>query len=309
MSKIVFFNHYHRGDLHTHKEFIRQIQNELPEFEFEYLHNNPAKLLLDLGIPTVGNPNHLNSKEPFYAGDGVLYVNTWVGCDWDIFCKHGGINMHTLCEQWENIFEGINQVFETELKLNPSKEHYLPRIDYTKFDTSNIDSFLDNDGLLVLICNNVPNSNQSFDSDMSPQINSLAKQYPTVTFVCTNKFTTEETNIAFTQDIIKNTEGIDLQEISYLSTHCDIIIGKNSGPYVFCETCDNYMDASKTFISFNIINPSVEGIQETMSNGLDLQCKYITVPIENVKITDKDTKTIIDVMTGEIDEKIKTRVR
>jgi hypothetical protein len=142
MPKIVFFNHYHRGDLHTHKEFIRQIQNELPEFELEYLHNNPAKLLLDLGIPTVGDPNHLNSKEPFYAGEGVLYINTWVGCDWDIFCKHGGINMHTLCEQWENIFEGINEVFETNLKLNPSKEHYLPRIDYTKFDTKNIDDFL-----------------------------------------------------------------------------------------------------------------------------------------------------------------------
>jgi hypothetical protein len=139
-------------------------------------------------------------------------------------------------------------------------------------------------------------------------IQDLAKQFPNVTFICTNKFALEATNIAFTEDIIKNTEGIDLQEISYLSRHCDIIVGKNSGPYVFCETYENYMDNSKAFISFNIINPSVDGIKETMSNGLDLKCKYTTVPIENVKLTDKDADTIVDIMTGKINEKIKTRV-
>ena len=68
------------------------------------------------------------------------------------------------------------------------------------------------------------------------------------------------------------------------------------------------MDNSKAFISFNIINPSVDGIKETMSNGLDLKCKYTTVPIENVKLTDKDADTIVDIMTGKINEKIKTRV-
>ena len=52
MAKIVFFNHFHRGDLHTNKEYIRQIMQELPDVEFEYLHANPNKLLLDLNIPT-----------------------------------------------------------------------------------------------------------------------------------------------------------------------------------------------------------------------------------------------------------------
>ena len=61
----------------------------------------------------------------FYADDDVLYINTWVGCNWDVFCKHGGINMHTLYEQWEGIVETINETFGTDIKLREEKESYL----------------------------------------------------------------------------------------------------------------------------------------------------------------------------------------
>ena len=126
MSKIVFFNHFHKGDLHTHKEFIRHVQFELSDFTFEYMHSNAAKLTAELNIPLVGTPNDLNNKDPFYADDDVLYINTWVGCNWDVFCKHGGINMHTLYEQWEGIVETINETFGTDIKLREEKESYLP---------------------------------------------------------------------------------------------------------------------------------------------------------------------------------------
>jgi len=303
MPKIVFFNHYHRGDLHTHKEFIRQLQQELPDFDFEYLHNNPAKLIEDLGISTTGTPEHLNNKEPYYYDGNELYINTWVGCDWDIFCKHGGINMHTLYEQWENIFNTINSVFDKNIQLKTSKEEYLPRIDYTTLNTSSIDTYVNsNKQKKVLICNNVPHSNQSFVSDMKDIINDLAFKNIGIDFICTNKFASEEENVIFTTDIIDTDDGIDLREISYLSTKCDIIVGKNSGPYVFCETYDNFMDKNKTFISFNIKNPAFDDIKETMSNGLDIECNYTAIPIENVNLTDADTFSIIAALNGALNE-------
>lgn len=298
MSKIVFFNHYHRGDLHTNKEFVKHLKELMPETEFEYLHKNPDVLTEEYGIRRVGTPDHLDHKTPFYRDDKTLYINTWVGCWWDIFCKHGGINMHTLYEQWSNIFNMVNSFFEKNFSLKKQKELYLPKIDYSYLDVNSIVQYLDSGNRRkILICNNVPSSNQSFVSDMQEFIDILAEKHSNTDIICTNKITTKHKNVLFTNDIIKVNKDSDLQEISFLSRHCDYIIGKNSGPYVFCETYDNYMDENKTFISFNIKNPQFDTIKETMSNGLDLKCKYNAVPIINPNLIKSDIdniKTILD---------------
>jgi hypothetical protein len=297
MSKIVFFNHFHKGDLHTHKEFIRHVQSELSDFTFEYMHNNVAKLTAELDIPLIGAPNDLNNKDPFYADDDVLYINTWVGCNWDVFCKHGGINMHTLYEQWEGIVETINETFGTDIKLRKEKESYLPKIDSKLLTTDKIEDYLltaDEGVRKVLICNNTPMSNQSFKSNMKEHILPFAEMYPDTHFICTNKFDTEgNSNIKFTDDIVGPVQDGDLQEISYLSRNCDVIIGKNSGPFVFCETYDNYMDDTKKFISFNTKHPDYEDVQETMSNGLKLKCSYKAIPILSNDLTEQDHENIM----------------
>jgi hypothetical protein len=296
MSKIVFFNHLHRGDLHTHKEFIRQIQEETVGISLEYLHNNPSKLTDDLDIPRTGEPNHLDRSTPFYQDDGVLYVNTWVACNWDLFCKHAGINMPLLYEQWGNIFPTINSFFDTNLSLKAAKEDYLPRIDYTKLNTKNIDLYLQEKKRRILICNNVPASNQSFNYDMADYINEYAGKSPDTDFICTSKFAANFSNIKFTSEIITTAGDCDLLEISYISKFCDVIIGKNSGPYVFCETYENYMDENKTFISFNMKHPDYDTIRETMSNGVDYKCKYYALPILDPNLSPTDKTTIRDIL-------------
>jgi len=296
MSKIVFFNHFHKGDLHTHKEFIRHLQAEMPNTTFEYMHNNAEKLTAELNIAKIGTPADLNNTVPFYQDDDTLYVNTWVGCNWDVFCKYGGINMHTLYEQWEGNIAQINEVFNTNIKLYKKKEDYLPKINYSLLNTDTIDNYIDSnrEGRKVLICNNEPQSNQSFNSNMREHILPFAEMYPDTDFICTNKFDTDgNKNIKFTSDIIGEVADGDLLEISYLSSHCNIIIGKNSGPYVFCETYDNYMDTNKSFISFNSKHPDYEDIQETMSNGLSLKCSYSAIPIFNNSLNEKDHESIM----------------
>jgi len=301
MPKIVFFNHYHRGDLHTNKEFIKILRSSLPSnFQYEYLHNNPAILTEEFKVKKTGTPNHLDHKTKFYEDGDTLYVNTWVGSDWEIFCKHGGINMFTLYDQWKAIYEKIGDYFRTDgIILYQDMRKYLPTIDYSVTKKTNIYNYIKNSPTegRMLICNNVPNSNQSFAGNMSEYIIPLASENPHVHFICTNKFPNDLKNILYTEDIIGPTEETDLLEISHLSMYCDVIVGKNSGPYVFCETYSNYMNSDKTFISFNTKNPQFDTIKETMSNGLDIRCRYITVPIENnVNLTDDDKLNILNAL-------------
>ena len=75
-----------------------------------------------------------------------------------------------------------------------------------------------------------------------------------------------QTNTFWESNRQKNT--CDLNEISYLSTCCDVIIGKNSGPFVFCETKDNLMDERKKIVSFS------KGPKESMSYGIEKKCEY-----------------------------------
>jgi len=303
MSKIIFFNHYHRGDLLTHKEFIRQLQNEMPDFTFEYMHFNHPKLTRDLNIPVIGAPENLDAKTPFYQDDGVLYINTWIGCFWDIFCEHGGINMNSLWHQWDKILDTINGHFNTEIALRADKESYLPKIDFTKFDVSSIDEFLKtHTNKKILICNGPPKSGQSFADNMQDFINLAAEESPNIDFICTTKFVTTLNNVLFTDNIIVDNEiedkrapwedreinNCDLQEISYLSEHCDAIVGKNSGPFVFCETYNNYMNPNKKFLSYNVSWGIGKPPSETMSNGLDIKCKYTITPISDISTLSAD---------------------
>ena len=301
MPKIVFFNHYHRGDMHTQKEYVKQVMRELSNFEFEYKHYNPSKLTNEFGISHTGVPSQLNHKQKFYEQGDTLFVNTWVGCDWDIFCKHGGINMHTIYEGWGIIFNKINDVFGCNIKLLDSKEEYLPRINYNFIDKEGIDYYIENNQPegRMLICNNNPNSGQSFAGNMEEYIVALAEENPDVHFICTDNISKDVDNIIYTKDIIGDVGETDLLEVSYLSRFCDVIIGKNSGPYVFCETYDNFMDENKTFISFNTKNPAYDTIMETMSNGLALKCKYTAVPIiNNRNLTDQDKINILSAIVN-----------
>ena len=301
MNKIVFFNHYHRGDLHTSKEFVKEVMNKLPNVEFEYWHSNPEIILQEIGIgPSAQKtPALLDKSKALMKTKDALFINTWVGCQWDVFCKHGGINMHTLYEQWQNLYKGINKFFETDLKLNKSKELYLPRIDFDKINQkakANIDKKLKSEySKKVLICNNTPASTQSFTFNIDNEIKEIAEKNPDIWFILTNQILEQEKNISYTSDIIGTKQDPDLQEISYLSSYMDVIVGKNSGPFVFCETYDNYMDKDKTFVSFNTKHKDYDDIKETMSNGLKIKCKYNAVPILNITDrNDEDIKNIVN---------------
>jgi hypothetical protein len=291
MANFIFFNHFHRGDLFTSKEFVRQIMTELKGHDFSYQHYNPWKILYDLNFSSQERGIHpsLLPQQKFLMGyqKSLMAINTWIGVWGDIFTKHGGVNLLTLTESWAEIFKEINQEYGTDLKIKNDPSLYLPWIDYKRFEIHSIDSWLSEykDRKKILICNGKPMSNQSFDSNLQIEITLLALKHPDVVFICTEPIELSEhcKNVFFTDKIIndelvfskltfwennRDNNTCDLNEISYLSTHCDVIIGKNSGPFVFCETRDNLMDGRKKIVSFS------KGPKESMSYGIEKKCEY-----------------------------------
>lgn len=298
INKIVFFNHYHRGDIFTHRGFIQHLQKLLPNIKFEYLHFNHPKLTRDLEIPLVGDPSRFSKKLRYQKEGSILYINTWVGAYSKLFKIYKGLNMNFLMHQWKEIFSFI----ENEMKCNifmKKKEDYLPSIDFNYYDTSKIDSFFLNyqNKKSVLLCNGSPKSKQSFLYNMASYIISIAKKYPDCIFICTEKFENSQDNIFFTDDIIKCSEEeskrapwedmskniCDLPEISYISEKVNLIVGKNSGPFCFCETRNNYLNLNKNFLSFNVSWGMGTPDTESMSHDLNLLANYNIIMIDNVE--------------------------
>lgn len=311
MNSISFFNHWHNGDLFSSKEYIRQVYNELDNsFRIKYYHRNHPKILQDIPIEYPGNLNLVSYRKKqcpqFLLENKNLFVNTWAstyyrtGFETKLLDK-GGLNYSNFNIMWEHIFKKINEVFNTDIQIK-SKEEYIPSIDYSVFNCKSINSFLkDNRRKKILICNNVPKSNQSFPSDMKLIISKLSDKFRDIDFICTNTFDTgSQENILFTDNIIKtNNDNIDLpewcksrcdlNEISYLSKFCDIIIGKNSGPYIFTVTKDSLMDENKTYIQFNHI------ARDSLFYDIDFKCRYIQQSnFDEQSVFNTIEKTLID---------------
>lgn len=291
IKKVIFFNKFHRGDLLTQREFVKDLIKQAPDLEYNYLTDNPHKLLFDIdGISYLGSIDEL-PKNRTLAGvalspfSNTLYINTHVGMQWGIFTAEGGVNMNTLTRSWYNIAAVFNKYTGRNVSFTKNKEEYLPTIDYNFCKKDSVDNFLNQTKyqFKVLVCNNIPLSNQSFQYNLSDFIEKYARSYPDICFILTTKTNINLDNIVYTDNITGVSDGCDLFEISYLSTFCDVIIGKNSGPYVFCETYNNMMDETKTFFSFNKFNQEKihrGTIKETMSYQLNLKSNYNVVGIE-----------------------------
>ena len=140
---------------------------------------------------------------------------------------------------------------------------------------------------IVLICNGNVNSGQSLNVDLTNTIHMLSNSNPNILFLVTQNIQNDNTNIVNTSELTNTTP--DLLQISLISTFCDVIVGRASGPYCFTHTKDNLLDSSKTYVSFSF-NQN-EGIwykkskaKQYWDSNLDLN--HIFTTINNI-INDK----------------------
>ena len=109
---------------------------------------------------------------------------------------------------------------------------------------------------------------------MAHLIQELAQTFPDIDFICTDVFETSAANIFFT-DFIHTRNGSDLNEISFLSTFCDAIVGRNSGAFLFTNTKHNL--STKKFLAF--------GRDERECFPYGLNCKnFVFVRDENDEV-------------------------
>jgi hypothetical protein len=288
IASITLYNHYHNGDLFVSKQFVKQFVQQFAQYSHTYCHFNHPKTLQDLAIAYEGPPHAFAEKSPWSVNHDQLAINTWVGvyqspCDPPAFYQ-GGINLRILHSIWSYLSEQLTAILGTPFHLSNNLMDYVPEIDYSQYNVSSVDDYVAaRSRKRVLFCNGAAMSGQSFAHNLSDLIQWFADRYPQVDFVCTAKFVTDRHNIMFTDDICtveqttpaqvmywnQNINRCDLNEISYLSTHCDLIVGKNSGPFVYCLTKQNVNNAAKTFISFNTV------AADNLLYGMNTACTYI----------------------------------
>lgn len=255
MKKLVFFNCFHNGDLHLSRAFIADLVNILPYQEIEYEHSNALKILKD--IPKLKSKPLTNFKvgiglpDAIIETDECIFVNTWIGqSNMRYVYTYGGCTYDAYYKMFSDIYEKLNV-----LEFLKEKEYYLPKIDYSYYNNiDNIKDFMLNKNKNVFIANQNVNSGQIENFNFDNSIITLANIFKDVNFFITGKtpylsnFKTE--NMHFTKDII-NIDENDLNENSFISTFCDLIIGRSSGPYCFCQTHENYLNNNKTYICFD----------------------------------------------------------
>jgi len=268
MNKVCFFNHYHNGDLFHSKSFIKEIIENV-DSTFSYAHSNHPIVLSDLNLDYSQIPN-ISPYSKFVSVEDTLYVNTWIGCYFDVNKPyHGECTLRFSYQMFGEIYDYFNNIFGSKLRLSPVK-NYFPFVDYSKFDCQKIDEFVkDNTQKKILFSNGPCLSGQShYNGDMSEIIERCASNNRDKLFIATFKFDTNLDNIKFTSDIIQSNE-CDLNEISYLSKYCNLIIGKNSGPFCFSTTGENVMDSNKTFYAFG------ERPTDCFYYDMDIECQFI----------------------------------
>lgn len=269
MKSICFYNHYHNGDIFCSKAFVQDIMDNIST-EYFYSHRMNPNVLKDMNITYIPLIQSLPQKHHIAANDNMVFINTWIGAYFDIGIKYPNeCTLRFLYEAYSKVYEVISKIFNVEIKLKPI-EDYFPICVYENLNTSNVDDWIkSNNQKRILISNGPCHSGQcEYNGDMAEIINLLASTRNDINFITTQKIDSEHLNVISTSEITKMTD-FDLNEISYLSTHCDIIIGRNSGPLCFCSTKENLNDSNKTFYSF--------GTRETdcLTYGIETRSKQI----------------------------------
>jgi hypothetical protein len=290
MKYIIFFTEGHNGDIIHNKAFIKDISENITVKCF-YHYKGSSSLIEDLSV-NYTQICHYNNYELFFELNSILYINIWL---WPYICenkeyKKSGVTLKTNYKIFETIYQKINLHFNTNLKLKPI-EQYLPYIDFSKVNCSTVENYVQKDkSKKVLISNGPCLSGQSIhNDDMSEFIIELANQYKNITFIATQKFNSNVNNIKFTDDIIQ-IKGCDLNQIGYLSTFCNLIIGKNSGPFCFSTIKQNLNDPNKTFYAFGQ-NPT-----DWFCDGITIKANNIFQTSTQIEDIHKDIENLVSIL-------------
>jgi hypothetical protein len=290
-TPILFYNFFHNGDLFNSKAFVNEIMEQIP-VSFFYVHGKNPKILQDLNLTQLGLGQVFpvtdnDTKHKVIVAENATLVNTWIGA---YFEPDGECTLRFSYNMYKSIYNDLNKIYGSNLSLDDNIVNYFPSVDFSKFDLKRIDDYItQNTNKKVLVCNGPALSNQcSYNGDMRDIIKTLADFYPNVSFICTHKYYCDVPNIIFTDDITAISD-CDLNEISYISKFCDVIIGRSSGPFSFSCTKENINDGTKAFVCFG------DRITDCFQYGIDTKSKFVFEKFTT-------TESLLETIKKEIDD-------
>jgi len=266
VKNVVFFNTWHNGDCFVGKEYMRDLMEKLKTigtFNYYLFHHNSEKILWDLEAKHISGtlPEGVDTLDIVKIVGDTMFINTWIGVFTPLFTKtQQHCNYPTLTFTWKIISYLIEQalglkfnILNRQERINPAD--WIPSIDWTKYHIDPANKFIQNKNKIVLFCNGDVASFQNHFSgigNLENIISQLSYRHPDTAFVCTQRANINNSgNVFFTSDIFSEVSGGDLNEIGYLSRFCTLIVGKNSGPYVFSQIKDNVFRDNCTFYSIS----------------------------------------------------------
>lgn len=252
INNIIFYSHEKNGDCFVNKGYVKSIMNRIPELSYSYAHDHHHNIVADLNcrvVRTFQIPPEIvkTQKAILHEDSGTMFINTWIGCWIGQYLVHGQhANFPLIHTAWS---EFLNML---ELKIEGDYDFYLPETDYSFYDLTVAENYLQKISTkpLIVFCNGIQQSGQSAMGLMPNTLNKLAQKYQDHEFLVTYKVDVDLPNVTYTDDLFESKEG-NLNHISYISTKAKLIVGKNSGPFSFCHTKENLNDPNKTFVSFN----------------------------------------------------------
>lgn len=240
LPNLTLYNNYHNGDVFYSRVILQQLINHST---IRFHHNNAKSLFEDYpNVDEVLIPE-LNSQRRWDLQNGL--INTWIGSEDLKFLRINDCSFESVKPMLDEIltYYGLPIPEETEC---------LPKIIFQNLshyqEIKDGLTELENYKKVVLISNNNVMSSQSTNFSFDPVIDFLSESHPNYLFIITNNTSVVRDNVVNTTKFTKS--NCDLLEIGFVSTKCDVIIGRASGPFCFTHIYENLLDENKTYISF-----------------------------------------------------------
>jgi hypothetical protein len=261
-NKIIFFNHFHNGDLHVSRGFIRLIMNKVkqlnPNAKFAYSHRNSHDVLLD--IPDLEfDGQSIHGMKEAHSNLNIINnstcINTWYGQQDYKYMNRYGLTMDCLYSALDDSCKNVWGFSLSELTTDFST--FFPYIDYTRFHVEPIKNWVVKfPQKKIFVANGHALSDQATNFEMTSIIIRLAQKHTDKVFILSNRENNAQlpSNVVYSSSII-NKQSFDLNENSFLSTYCDVIIGRNSGASTFAMTQGNLFQSNKKILLFTNIVP------------------------------------------------------
>lgn len=278
MKRIVFFTHARLGDLHVSRGFVKKIakRSGLPC----YYYGLAPKLLADCGIqpklPGDVDEKHLHSSQAHFVKDGTLWVNTWYAAGEGRYVRDGQAAL------FDTLYRLFDDVVKTHFGHPISRwgdpSSFLPDIDFSFCQIKAAKAFMATSParVKVLVANGRATAGQAPLFPMLPPLVELGRKYPGVLFIYTNTEHEPDVslppNVHFSRSITRiGMPTTDLNECGYLSTHCQLIVGRFSGAYTFSLIRKNLQGRAARYLTFSDV-PYPAWLGPTMRDCVPLSC-------------------------------------